>query len=250
VRQVLAVLVVGLLGGGVATVAIRRANPAPTFVHTDTTQPPVVETNIVPAPGQSLVSGTLQLLSSDDATTDPIHTPFTINAVERGARSNATIEGGIVGGSRKTIYWDAGTPMPVSGNGALDLGACHVDVAPSGVTWALAGAARGFVPGRYHVGSPVAIGTGGLASPSDGGADFTADDHTVMQATPGVILHLDLPAAVEGPGSMRMTGRFTVRTASGQQTATTIVFGPGPFKVMVGPGGTVAATLQGPVKLS
>src|SRR5213079_2936505 len=163
--------------------------------------------NIVPAAGQSLVTGTLRSFTSDDAVAQPIRTPFTINAVERGARNHATIEGALIGGSRKTIYWDAGTPMPISGAGALDLGPAHVDVSPTGVTWILGGAARSFAPGRYHVGSPVAIGTGGLAEPHDNGADFTADEHTVLTTTPGVVLHLEASAVeLDGPGSLKMAG--------------------------------------------
>jgi hypothetical protein len=122
------------------------------------------------------------------------------------------------------------------------------------VTWTLGGAARAFTPGRYHVGSPVAIGTGGLATPHDAGTDFTADDHTILTTTPGVVLHIDSPATqLDGPGSLRMTGRFTVRTTAGQQTVSSIVFGPGPFRLAFRPGPaglTVTATLQGPAKLS
>ena len=254
-RRFLAVLVVATLGGGAAVVAVRKLAPEDKIVHTEQPPPPVIETNIVPAPGQSLVSGTLQSFTSDEAVAQPVHTPFTINAVERGARNGATIEGAVIGGSRKTIYWDAGTPMPISGAGALDLGPAHVDVGGTGVTWQLGGAARSFAAGRYHVGSPVAIGSagGGLGQPSDAGTDFTADDHTVLMTTPGVVLHLDSPAIqLEGPGSLKMAGQFTVKTNTGSRNATSIAFGPGPFRVLFKPvpgGLQVTATLQGPVAL-
>jgi hypothetical protein len=254
-RQFLAVLVVATLGGGIAAVVVRKASPETKIVHTEPTQPPVVVTNIVPAPGQSLVSGKVAAFTSDDAVAEPIRTPFTINAVERGARSHATIEGALIGGSRKTVYWDAGTPLPISGGGgALDLGPAHVDVSPTGVTWTLAGAARAFTPGKYHVGSPIAIGSGGLATSHDEGTDFTADDHTVLTTTPGVVLHLDSPTLLlDGPGSLQMTGQFTVRNSGGQRAATSIVFGPGPFRIAFNPapgGLTVTATLQGPAKVT
>jgi hypothetical protein len=139
--------------------------------------------------------------------------------------------------------------MPISGSGALDLGPAHVEVGATGATWLLGGAARAFAPGRYHVGSPVAIGTGGIATPSDSGADFTADDHTVLTATPGVVLHLDPRALLlEGPGHLTMTGQFTVRSTAGQRTATSITFGPGPFRIAFKPvpgALQVTATLQG-----
>jgi len=251
VRRFLAVLIVGLLATGVA-VAVRGLAPSEKIVHTAPTIPSVVHTVVVPAPGQSLVAGTAQTFSADGAVADPIPGPFTINAVERGAVRNATIQGAIVGGSRQTIYWDAGTPMPISG-GALDLGPAHVDVDTHGVTWTLAGAPRSFRPGRYHVGSPVAVSSGGLATPHDNGVDFTADEHTALVATPGVIIHLDLrPVTLEGPGRLAAAGRFLVRTTDGQRQAASLVFGPGPFRVMVQPdpnGVSVDATLQGPVTL-
>jgi hypothetical protein len=249
VRRFLALLVVGLLATGVA-VAVRRLAPSDKIVHTKPAPPPVVHTEIVPAPGQSLVSGTAQTFSADGAVTDPIPGPFTINAVERGAVRNATIQGAIVSGSRQTIYWDAGTPMPISG-GALDLGPAHVDVDIHGITWTLAGAPRAFRPGRYHVGSPVAVGSGGLATPHDNGVDFTADERTALVATPGVVIHLDpKPVTLQGPGKLVAAGRFVVRTSGGPRQAASITFGPGPFRVTFTPNAanlTIDATLQGPV---
>ena len=250
-KRVLAVLVIGLVGGGVAAVVVRNEAPKNDIVHTQPAQPPATEPVVVPAAGQTLVSGTIQTFGADDAVATPIPMPVTINAVERGAQSNARVEGAIIGGARKTVYWDAGTPLPISGAGALDLGPAHVDADAKGVTWALAGDARAFKPGRYRISSPVAIGSGGLGTPSDSGVEFTADDHTVLRTTAGVVLHLDAPNLnVEGPGQVHMTGKFTVRTTSGTRTATSIIMGSGPFKVALAPGAggvTVTATLQGPV---
>jgi hypothetical protein len=258
VKRVLAVLVVGLLGGGVAAAAVRKFAPESNlprrvscYPSPCTTLPPVTETVIVPAAGQTLVSGTVQSFSADGAIGDPIPTPFTINAVERGAQSSATVNNAIVGGKRKTIYWDAGTPLPMSGDGALDLGPAHVDADAKGVTWTLAGDARIFKPGHYRITSPVAIGSGGLGTPSDSGVEFTADDKTYLQTTPGVVVHFDSPTLkVDGPGTLRLTGNFTLRTASGTRTATTLTMAAGPFRVTLAPGAggvTVTATLQGPV---
>jgi hypothetical protein len=251
VQRALGIAVVLLLAAGVG-VAVRRAAPKDNIVHTQPAAPPVTETVIVPAAGQTLVSGTVQSFSADDAVSDPLPTPVTINATERGARSHATVEGAIVGGNRKTIYWDAGTPLPISGDGgALDLGPAHVDADAKGVTWQLAGAPRTFKPGRYNISSPVAITTGGLATPSDSGVQFTADDHTVLTTTTGVVIHFDAPALqVTGPGQLRMKGTFTVKTAAGSHTATTLTMGTGPFQVTLTPGSggvAVNAILQGPV---
>ena len=142
--------------------------------------------------------------------------------------------------------------MPISGaGGALDLGPAHLDADAKGVTWQLAGAARAFKPGRYRISPPVAVGTGGLATPQDGGVEFTADNHTVLTTTPGVVVHLDSPSLhIEGPGFVRMKGHFTVKTASGSRTATSVTMGTGPFRPILKPaagGADVNATLQGPV---
>jgi hypothetical protein len=249
-KGVLAVLVVGLLGGGIAAVIVRNDAPQNTIVQTPTTLPPVTETVIVPAAGQTLVTGTVQSFSSDGAVADVIPTPFTINAVERGAVRNATVEAALINGARKTIYWYAGQPLPVSGGPGLDLGPAHVDADGHGVTWSIGGTS-GFKPGRYHFGSSVAVGSAGLATPEDSGVTFDADDHTVLTATDGVVVHFDSPALkVVGPGTLRMTGNFTLKTASGTTTATTLTMAAGPFEVQLVPGGggiAVTATLQGPV---
>jgi len=252
VKGLLAVLIVGLLGGGVAAVVVRKTAPEETITHTSEPPPDTTETVLVPAAGQTLVSGTIQTFSADDAVADPVPTPVTITAVQRGAQSNATIEGAVVGGTRKTIYWYAGQPLPISGaDGGIDLGPAHVDADAKGVTWLLAGDARSFKPGRYRVSSSVAIGTGGLATPSDNGVEFTADTRTVLTATPGVVIHLDSPALqVDGPGHLRMTGHFTVRTQSGTRDATSLVMDTGPFRVTLSPapgGPTISAILQGAV---
>ena len=244
-------LIVGLLGGGVAAVAVRKNAPETTIIHEATTQPPITETVIVPPAGQTLVSGTVSSFSADGADAGSIPTPFTINAVERGAVRNATVEAAIINGQRETIYWYAGQPLPVTGaGGALDLGPAHVDADVHGVTWSLTGDSS-FKPGHYRFGSSVAVGTAGLATPDDSGVDFTADDHTVVTASDGVIIHFDSPALkVDGPGTLQMTGTFTLRTASGTKTATTLTMGSGPYEVTLAPaagGVAITATLQGPV---
>jgi len=245
------VLVVGLLGGGIAAVVVRNDAPNTTITHTQPAGPPVTETVIVPAAGQTLVSGTLQSFGADDANADPIPVPFTIMAVERGAQRNATVKQAIINGKRETIYWYAGQPLPVSGSGGgLDLGPAHVDVDAHGVTWTLP-AASVFTPGHYRFGSSVAVGTAGLATPEDSGVDFTADNNTELTATDGVIIQFASPALkVDGPGTLHMTGSFTLRTASGTKTATTLTMASGPFQVTLAPGAggvTVNAVLQGPV---
>jgi hypothetical protein len=252
VKGLLAVLVVGLLGGGVAAVVVRKTAPETTITHTQPAPPPVTETVIVPAAGQTIVTGTVQSFGADGAVTDPLPTPFTINYVERGAQRNATVEGAIISGQRKTVYWYAGQPLPVSGDGgALDVSPTHVDADAHGVTWDLSGAAHAFKPGRYRFGSSVAVGSAGLPTPEDSGVTFDADNHTGLTTTEGIFIHVDAPSLkVDGPGTLHMAGSFTLRTASGTKTATTLTMASGPFRVTLAPGAggvTVNAILQGPV---
>ena len=248
--RLLAVLVVGLLGGAAAAVVIRKEAPKTTITQTQVPPPPVTQTVIVPAAGQTQLTGTIQSFSADGAVADLIPTPFTINYVERGAQRNATVEAALVNGQRKTIYWYAGQPLPVSGAGGLDLGPAHVDADAHGVTWLLTGTSS-FKPGHYRFGSSVAVGSAGLPTPQDNGIDFNADEHTVLTATAGVVIHFDSPALkVEGPGTLRLTGALTLRTPSGTRVATSLSMASGPFEVTLTPSGggvTVAATLEGAV---
>jgi hypothetical protein len=73
----------------------------------------------------------------------------------------------------------------------------------------------------------------------------------VLTTTPGVVLHLDAPnLQVEGPGKLKLSGRFTVRTTAGTRTATSLTMAMGPFRVTLAPGAgglTVNAILQGPL---
>ncbi|MFN2609106.1 MAG: hypothetical protein ABR511_14635 [Acidimicrobiales bacterium] len=206
---------------------------------------------VVPGPGQVFVTGDVAHFSADDAQiATPLASPFTLSATERGA-GNATIENALVAGRRSTISWGTGTPLPISstGPGGLDLGAAHVDVDAGGVTWGLDGVARGFLPGTYRAGAPVAVGSGGIAAPRDS-VDFTADDKTVITTRGGVVVHLDpRPLVVSGPGKVAVSGRLRVETPAAAKAAATVTFGPGAFKVTLTPGGSGArmdSVLQGP----
>ena len=79
-----------------------------------------------------------------------------------------SVEAALINGARKTIYWYAGQPLPVSGGGGLDLGPAHVDADAHGVTWSITGTSA-FKPGRYRFGSSVA------ASAQSGGPDPSAN---------------------------------------------------------------------------
>ncbi len=241
-----------LLACDLAVVGV-RSRPVKVRVRivTVTTQPPAGRPAVVPPPGQADVTGEARSLSADGAVADPLPLPLTLSA-ERG-RGTATIENALVNGARTAIVWTSGTPLPITGgDGAtLDLGPAHVDLAPTGATWSLDGAARVFSPGRYRADAAVAVGRGGLATPRDG-VDFTADDKTTLVTRGGVTVHLEPgPVELAGPGKVSTAGTFTVTLNDGTKNATSLTFGPGPFKVTATPEGdhlVVDATLNGPLQ--
>ncbi len=214
-------------------------------VSTDTRVP---VTRRVPAPGQSFVTGEIESLSADDAQQDPIPTPFTLTALDRGT-GKATIEKALVGGKRTDIFWGGGTPLPFDGDGGVDVAGAVVDVGPEGITWTISGGRR-LAPGDYFVGAPVAVGAGALATPRDS-VSFTADAQTVLNTTGGVIIQLD-PQALEvtGPGRVSARGNLTITDSAGTRSAKAIDFATGPYQVSVDPQGSkliLDATLQGPL---
>lgn len=203
-------------------------------------------TRILPAAGQAFVTGEIDFLSADDTQSAPIPTPFTLTALDAGA-GRGTIENALVDGSRTTIFWGGGTPLPLSGDGGVEVGGALVEVKPSGVTWTISGG-RKLLPGSYLVGAPVAVGAAGLASSRDS-VSFVADDRTVLNTTAGVVVELG-PQRLEvtGPGRVSARGRLTVTDTSGTRNASAIDFDAGPYRVLVTPQGSkvvLDATLQG-----
>ena len=206
----------------------------------------------VPAPGQAFVTGTVDKLSAEGAQGAPVATPFTISALERGA-GRATIENALVNGRRTSIAWAGGTPLPSTGQGAIDLGGSRVDIDGTGASWRVDGAARSLTPGRYRAGAPVAVGVGGLATPRDA-VDFTADAMTQVQAAGGVVVKLP-PGRLEvtGPGKVTATGQLLVQDLRTRLPAQSVQFGEGPYKVALTPSGgrfQLDAVLQGPLRRS
>lgn len=202
----------------------------------------------VPGPGQAFLTGTVDHFRAEDAQAPgPLATPFTLSAVERGA-GGATIENAGVGGTRSTISWGTGTPLPISGAGGLDLGPVEVDVDAGGITWKIDGGARTFLPGAYRAGAPVAVGSAGLAAPREA-VDFQAGEDTVLESHGGVVVKLDRrPLELRGPGKVSVSGRLRVQTPNSTKAATTVTFGPGPFTVTLTPtpvGYSIDSVLQG-----
>lgn len=202
---------------------------------------------IVPGTGQAFVTGDVTRLVADDAlVTEPLTTPFTLSAVQRGTGS-ATIDKALVGGKRTTISWGTGTPLPITGAGGLEIGALHVEIDATGVALGVDGT-WSFVPGTYRAGASVAVGTGGIAAPRDS-VEFTADQQTVLTARGGVVVRRDLRRVeLKGPGKLALSGRLEVQTPDSKRSAGAVTFGPGPFTLTLTPSGgrlTVDSVVQG-----
>ena len=209
---------------------------------------------VVPGAGQTFVTGTLSSLSADNAASAPLSPPFTITTPARG-QGNGTITGVQVGGKALAISWYEGQPLPVSGTGQLDLAGAPVAITAAGITWTLDGAARSLTAGHFVLGAPVAAGSGGLATPYDGGIAFDAGPRATITTTGMATVHLP-PAAVhlEGPGrQLTLHGQLQARTSSSARAVQAIGFGPGSYSLDLVPaagGYTIKGTLQGPATLS
>jgi hypothetical protein len=205
-------------------------------------------------PGQTEVTGTLTRLVARDAAADPIPAPFTIVPAQVGV-TRAIIGNALVDGRPSTISWDGGRPLPISGKGALELGAAQLTADGAGLTWALEGEPRAFAPGTYRANFTVAVGSGGIASVREG-ASFTATADTALEVTKGSAFIRLPPAAVrlEAAASTTATleGSLTLRTADGSRAARRVTLGAGLYDVTLTPtagGFTVRAVLQGPVQV-
>ena len=201
-------------------------------------------------PGEAVVDGTVATFAADGATGPPLVAPFEITVPVRG-RGGAVVYHAVVEGKPSTIVWNGGVPMAVTGTGALVPGRDRLVVDGGGATWLLDGAERALAPGSYLVGTPVAVGSGGLASPLDS-VSFEARPDTVLVSQGGASVHRDpAPLHLRGPGTLTVAGTFTVRTRAGTATASTLDFGPGPFvaDLTPGPGGLrLHAILDGALK--
>lgn len=251
--KLVAYLVALVLTCDVAVVAVNYLADETTLITdgprvTTTTLPP----GPAPAPGQAFVTGQADRFSADDAQSGPLRSPLTVQAVERGV-GRVVIENALIDNRRVSISWGGGTPLPLDGDGGVDLGGTHVEVDGSGVTWTIEGGAKALLPGKYRAGAPVAVGSSGLATPRDA-VDFTADARTTMTATGGVVIKLP-PQKVEltGPGRVVAAGQLRVRLPSSARQAKSVEFGPGPFTATLVPAAgrlEVNAVLQGPVQAS
>ncbi len=206
------------------------------------------------APDQSEVTGTVTKVVGSKVAAPPLALPLTLTG-GRGGGTKADFSGGNVAGKRSTVSWDGGRPLPLRGQGSIDLnGPVDVELTARGASWLLDGGARLLTPGSYSFGSTVAVSSvnATLGAPKDG-VRFEVPQGTpasvqtrggVRVATPAA------PISLTGPGQLVIEGTFQVTTKDGVRPATKITFGPGAFELTLQPepGGyrIERAFLQGP----
>ncbi|MEO5678049.1 MAG: hypothetical protein ABIS47_00085 [Acidimicrobiales bacterium] len=206
---------------------------------------------------QAEVSGTVAKVTATQVEAPPLAIPLTLQVVP-GKGLKAEFSGGTVGGKSATITWDGGRPLPLTGQGSLDLnGAVDVELNASGATYRLDGASRMLTPGSYTFGETVAVvpADGGLGTPKVGARLDVPAGATASVLTRGDV-RVTKPAAplkLNGPGQLVLEGSLEITTREGVRSAKKVTFGPGAFAINLEPqpGGyrVDKALLQGPITL-
>ena len=188
-----------------------------------------------PAPKQVTVTGTVFSLHAEGAVMAPLALPLTITTPERGEGSGATIKAIMVDGKPSSIEWDAGLPFELSSEGdggALVVAPLTVDADRDHVYVSYDDAAHGFAPGSYHLDTPVAVGTGGLATPVKSVTfDATAASTVTFRGNASTTFDAhDL--SLRGPGRVVLDGDLTVLQPDGSKTRTLqVTLDTGPFQI-------------------
>jgi hypothetical protein len=210
-------------------------------------------TTTAAAPVQVTVSGTVSALHVEGAVLEPLELPLTITTPERGEGSGATVKGITVDGRPSGIEWDAGTPFELEGDGKLQLAPLVVDADAEHVYISFGTAPHGFSPGEYHVNTPVAVGTGGLATPVQS-VTFEASVTSTIAFRGNASTTLDpRELSIRGPGKVVLDGDLTVVQPDGSSAKVAMVtLVSGPFQLLLKPvdGGYDLAqcTLQGVIQ--
>jgi len=208
------------------------------------------------AADQVEVSGTVTRLVGIKVEAPPLALPLTLTVAQRGGGTKADFSGGAVAGKNATVSWDGGRPLPLTGQGSIDLnGPVNVELTGAGASWALDGGSRLLTPGTYSFGATVAVTAvnGGLGIPKEnarldvppGAAASLLTGDDVRTTTPAAAIKL------RGPGQLVLEGTLDVRSRDGMRQAGKITFGPGAFELDLEPqpGGyrLGRALLQGPM---
>jgi hypothetical protein len=178
---------------------------------------------LVPAEGQVRISGTISAIHLEGAVLQPrtLSTPLTVTS-DRGFGNGGEVTGLTVDGDAASIVWDGGRPFVLSSGGGLVLDPVAVDLVPDGLRLLLGGATHGLVPGTYHLDTPVAVGTSGIATSRDE-VTFNAPDGAVFRADgdASLLLGKDVPEhRFAGPGTVHLEGALQLVDHEGHQSST------------------------------
>jgi hypothetical protein len=175
-----------------------------------------------------------------------VPTPLTITA-DRGFGNGARLSGVTVEGTPVTIEWDAGRPFVLSSGGGLVLDPVRIDLTPEGLRLNLADAIHGLVPGTYHLDTPVALGSSGVAEARES-AVFAATESSRLElrGDAALLLGPDQPRHLLGPGRVHLEGTLELTDAGGTRTVASLDAAEGPFDLTLTPtaGGGWAITAQ------
>ena len=183
------------------------------------------------------VSGTVTAVHLEGAVVDPreVPTPLTVTA-DRGFGNGGRISGVTVEGTRATIEWDAGTPFVLSSGGALVLDPVRMDLTPEGLRLNLADAVHTFVPGTYHLDTPVAVGTTGVASARESVVFDASAESTFEPRGDAALFLTDAKARhLLGPGAVHLEGTLEVTDPSGEHAVTRLDAAEGAYDLVLTP---------------
>ncbi len=241
---------------GLAAVTGPGAAPAGDGQQVTAGPGPSASPGTVLARDQSVVSGVLtRVVGTKVEGAPPLVIPLTLTVV-RGNGTKAELSGGAVGGKGATVTWDGGRPLPLGGQGSIDLnGPVDVELTTGGASWKLDGPSRVLTPGSYSLGATVAVSplNGGLATPKDGVRLEVPPGAAASLKTRGDVRVATPPAplSLKGPGQLVLEGSLQIMTRDGKRQAAKVTFGPGAFELNLQPGAdgyhVEQALLQGPI---
>jgi hypothetical protein len=154
-----------------------------------------------------------------------------------------------VNGTSTSIDWQAGQPLPLSGDGgSLVLGAVTCTAGSGTLTLVLDGV-HGVAPGKYTIETSVAVGS----QPRDS-VTFTAGDNTTVEFRTGATTPLpNNTLTASGTGNLTLEGNLSVAHPDNTKSAAnTISLDNGNYQIKLTPVGdgnfVVLALLQGAVR--
>lgn len=252
-------LVAAVIGGATfgigALVGLGDDDDGDDAAAADTTLPPE---DVVLAANQVSITGVATTIAVVDAQLAEIAIPA-VTSPELGAAS-AQFEAAIVDGEDSAIAWDAGRPLVFGAETPLRLDPAPMSLLANQAAIVLAwvdGSVHQVLPGDYAIEAPVAVSTGGLASPHDR-VDFSANDGTTVAFTGAAASTLAAqPLTVTGPGQVILEGALRITHPDGRiDDATRVELPTGSFRLSLSPradGGGYDLTdvlLEGPIAVA